>query len=204
MHPRVFEAFETICAPLRVTGRVLEIGASPGHRPLLEMAALRTAAERVGVGLDGAAETAGYRIVVANAHDLSRFADGWFELVVCNSVLEHDPRFWLTVVEARRVTAPGGWMVFGAPAFGAMDSVPGARTIKRLARLPFVGARWSGARNALQASSATLGLHDFPGDYYRFSEQAMADVVLADLESVTTRLILEPPRVIGAGRKPRP
>jgi SAM-dependent methyltransferase len=202
MHRKIFEAFEAICRPLGVTGRVLEIGASPHHQTLLDLPALRGAAERIGVGLDGPAAGAGHRILHADAHDIALFADGAFDLVLCNSMLEHDPHFWLTLAEARRVAAPGGFLMFGVPGYAAMGTVPGQSTIAGLARIPLLGRRWRAAREALAASSATLGVHDFPGDYYRFSEQAMAEVLLEGLADVQTRIVLAPPRVLGWGRKP--
>lgn len=202
MHPRVFQEFETICAAFAITGRVLEIGASPRHQSLLTMRSLHAASERLGVGLDGDAAGPGFRIINADAHDLSMFADGNFDLVLCNSMMEHDPQFWLTAAEARRVAASRAWLVFGVPGFGRMGTVPRTSTIRFLSRLPLIGASWRRALTALQASSPTLGLHEYPGDYYRFSEFAMAQVLLAGLEAVETRLIMEPPRVIGIGRKP--
>ena len=54
----------------------------------------------------------------------------------------------------------------------------------------------------LSASSVTLGVHDFPGDFYRFSEQALAQVILQGLTDTSTRVLLAPPRVLGWGRKP--
>ncbi len=201
MDALIFAAFEALCAPLGVSGAVLEIGASPLHPSLLAMPCLAGAAERIGVGLDGAAETPGWRIEQADAHDLSRFGDGRFALVLCNSMLEHDPRFWLTLAEARRVLAPGGWLVLGVPGYGAMGTVPGAGLVRRLARLPWLGRRWRPAMEALAASSVTLGLHHFPGDYYRFSAAALREVLLEGLEAVETQTLMLPPRVLGRGRK---
>ena len=202
MHPKVFEAFDRLLAPLAITGEVLEIGASPDHRSLLTLPVLARAARRIGVGGDGAGVGEGYEIVAGDVNRLAAFADGAFDLVVCNATLEHDPRFWLLLAEARRVTRSGGWQAFGAPGFAAMGSVPGTRQIRRLAALPWIGRRWRAAAEALEASSATLGQHDFPGDYYRFSEQAMAEVILEGLEQTRTLLVMNPPRVLGLGRKP--
>ena len=198
----MYDAFNTICGNLVVTGRVLEIGASPNHPTLLDLPSLRNATERIGIGLDGMAVRPGYRILMADAHDLSMFPDSHFALVLCNAMLEHDPYFWRTLEEAHRVTASGGWLVFGVPGYGAMGSVPGQRVIARLARLPWIGRRWRAIMEVLSASSVTLGVHDFPGDFYRFSEQALAQVILQGLTDTSTRVLLAPPRVLGWGRKP--
>lgn len=204
MHPSVFNAFDEICGKLSVPGTVLEIGASPQHQTLLALPALRGAAQRIGVGLDGAAEGDGYKILQMNSHDLSAFADGAFQLVLSNSMLEHDGHFWLTLQEAHRVTAPGGHILIGVPSFGRMGEIPTRKLLRILKKLPLIGRHWQDASRAVDAASLTLGLHEFPRDYYRFSEQAMTDVLLDGMEIISTRLILSPPRVIGLGRKKRP
>jgi hypothetical protein len=201
MHPVVFEAFERLCSGLSIRGRVLEIGASPHHQTLLTMPALVRATERIGIGLDGAAEGEGYSIRRGNAHDLSEFADGSFELVLSNSMLEHDPKFWLSTAEARRITAPGGYLAVGVPSYAEMGAVPALRLLRKVSRLPLFGRPWHHALEASEASSLTLGLHNFPGDYYRFSEQAMRDVILESMDVIATNVLLQPPRVIGLGRK---
>src|SRR5258708_38114803 len=115
MQAAIFQAFDTLCAGLAINGRVLEIGASPEHHTLLTMPSLANATERIGVGLDGSTQANAYSIRQASAHDLSTFADGAFQLVLSNSMLEHDPRFWLSVAEAKRVTAPSGYLIVGVP-----------------------------------------------------------------------------------------
>jgi ubiquinone/menaquinone biosynthesis C-methylase UbiE len=202
MHPVIFETFEKMCAPLAIRGRVLEMGASRHHQSLLTMLALKQAVERIGIGLDGAMEGEGHSIRHGNANDLSAFADGSFELVLSNSMLEHDPKFWLSIAEARRVTTPGGYLAVGVPAYGAMGAVPARRLYRRLSRLPLIGARRRQEFAASAASSLTLGIHNFPGDYYRFSEQAMRDVIFEGMEVISTDMLFQPPRVFGLARKP--
>lgn len=38
-----------------------------------------------------------------------------FDLIVCNSVLEHIPKFWLAVAEMQRILAPGGIVWVSVP-----------------------------------------------------------------------------------------
>lgn len=45
--------------------------------------------------------------VVASGHELP-IEDASAEVVVCTEVLEHDPAFWLTLAEVRRILRPGG------------------------------------------------------------------------------------------------
>jgi hypothetical protein len=47
----------------------------------------------------------------------------------------------------------------------------------------------------------TFAVH-YRFDYYRFSEQAMRDVFLEGMEDVHVFPMLQPPRIIGHGRKP--
>ena len=200
MHPIVYRQFIALCQDLPVSGAVLEIGASPHHPTLLGMPSLQRAASRIGVGLDGDHDGDGYVIRQMNSHDLSAFADASFDLVLSNAMLEHDPRFWLTLGEAYRVLKPGGWMMLGVPGFGGMGTVPGSQLWRQFAGSSQEGRAWS---EAVGASSLTLGVHNYPADYYRFSEQAMRDVLLDGLVDLDVSVIMQPPRVIGRGRKPQ-
>lgn len=202
MHDEVYTAFERLCRPLAITGKVLEIGASPFHQSLLTLPCLSRASGRIGVGLDGAFKGPAYEIRQMNAHALTDFDDGAFQLVLSNSMLEHDPQFWLTLAEARRVTARGGHLALGVPGYVSMGTTPLRKLFRKLVRLPLVGHRWRDISTALDASSLTLGIHDYPGDYYRFSTQAMAEVLLAGMVDVTVQTVLSPPRILGIGRKP--
>jgi len=53
------------------------------------------------------------------------FEDGSYDLVTASSVLEHDPEFWLTVAEMRRVVKPGGHLYINAPSNGHYHPHPG-------------------------------------------------------------------------------
>jgi SAM-dependent methyltransferase len=203
MHPLLYNEFEAICSTLAITGRVLEIGASLDHPLLLKLPALRSASQRIGVGSGPAHLGDGFELLQADANNLTCFADNSFELTISNATLEHDARFWLTAAEMLRVTEPRGWVLLGAPGFGAMGSVPVSWLVKKLSQMPFIGHHGQCSREALEASAPTLGLHYFPSDYYRFSEHAMADVLLDGLEDKQVRQIMTPPRIIGLGRKPR-
>lgn len=75
------------------------------------------AEERIGVDLEHAHEGPGWAIVQANAHDLPQEWERRFDLVMCNAMLEHDPEFWLTLSEIRRVAAPGALVVIGTPGY---------------------------------------------------------------------------------------
>jgi SAM-dependent methyltransferase len=206
MHAEVFRTFERICAGLAVTGPALEIGVAAGQPALLDLPSLSGAARRIGVGLDPPFAAPGYEVLQRNAHDLSAFGDASFEIVLSNSMLEHDPHFWRSLAEMRRVLQPEGWLVIGVPGFAAMGTLPAARLTRRLlrqlARSPIGGRKAAEAIVALDASAPTLGLHPFPSDYYRFSAAAVAEVLLEGMREVRIERVLAPPRFVGIGRKP--
>jgi SAM-dependent methyltransferase len=177
---------------------VLEVGASPYHRCLLEMDALRGATERIGIGLEEPVERSGYTIIQGSANDMAQFEDNRFEAVLCNATLEHDPRFWEAIGEMKRVCQPGGLLVIGVPGYSRYGiekltrplfaGIPLIRKVPWLRRLGF----WT----------LTIGLHDSPGDYYRFSPQAVREVFFEGMLEVQVTRIMVPPQLIGSGIVP--
>ena len=210
MHPRVYRAFERVCAERGAGGQVLEIGAVPDETSLLNMRALAGAASKTGLNLDGPYSFGGYEIVQGNANDMACFESGSFDTVLCNAVLEHDPFFWKTLAEIRRVTKPGGLVVIGAPGYrelwkGRLIRSQGAAPARggRESWLNALGRRLSACRlfDLLINATPTFRVHNEPGDYYRFSLQAFRDVFFGGMRDVRVRSILLPPRLIGSGLK---
>ena len=195
MHPRIFAEFDAICRDRKAGGDVLEIGAMPAPDTLLALPSLSGARSKLGVNLSPAATFGGFAIVRANANDLREIAGQSFDTVLSNSVLEHDPLFWRTIAEIRRVARPGALIVLGVPGF---TKLPIERTFRRIARIPGLGSWLDG----LAASTLVLQRHPAPQDYYRFSPEAMRDVLLAGLERIEIRTPMMPPRVVGAGVVP--
>jgi SAM-dependent methyltransferase len=195
VHPRIFAEFDAICRERKAGGDVLEIGAMPAPDTLLALPSLAGARSKLGVNLAPAAEFGGFRIVRADANDLGEIADGSFDTVLSNSVLEHDAFFWRTLAEIRRVARSRALIVLGVPGF---TKLPIERVLRRLARVPGLGSRLGG----LAASTLVLQRHPAPEDYYRFSPEAMRDVFLSGLEEIEIRTPMIPPRVVGAGIVP--
>lgn len=201
MSPAVYRAFEEICRGETIVGPVLEVGAVPGPDSLLELAALSGIPAKTGLNQESFPSTDTIRMVTGNANRMDMFPDGAFGCVVCNATLEHDARFWETLAEIRRVVAAGGLVVIGVPGFRGMGpaflapprSLTG-RAIRLLAALT--------RADALLAGTVTLGEHFFPGDYYRFTEQAVREVFLEGLVEPRCRWVMTPPRIIGWARKP--
>jgi SAM-dependent methyltransferase len=201
MSPAVYAAFEEICRGESIAGPVLEVGAVPGGESLLQLPALAGIPGKTGINMEGVASTGTIRMVIGNANRMEMFPDNAFGCVLCNATLEHDARFWLSLAEIRRVVAPGGLVVIGVPGFRGMGPdflAPPRSLVGRAIRLLTALTR----ADALLAGTVTLGEHRFPGDYYRFTEQAMREVFLEGLVEPRCRWVMTPPRIIGWARKP--
>lgn len=167
------------------------------------MGALGNAQERIGINLDGPYEFQGVQILKGNANSMTVFTDNQFDAVLCNATLEHDAQFWKTVEEIRRVTKPGGLIVIGVPGYKRHNF---ARWQEAIGRLPIIRrfAAASGWYDLLIRSTPVLHVHAAPGDYYRFSSQAIREVFLNGLDDIAVHEFMTPPRLIGVGRKPQP
>jgi SAM-dependent methyltransferase len=191
MHKTIHQAFERICSERNAGGAVLEVGAKPSVKTLLAMKCLENAREKVGINLNPAATFADFAVVQGNANDMSIFPDNRFDTVLCNAMLEHDKFFWKTISEIYRVTRRGGLVVLGVPAF---VTLPVNRLLDaKPLQIPIL--------RRLYQSTLTYKVHNAPGDYYRFSRQAVEEVLLAGMNNTQIEVIKLPPRIIGSGIK---
>ncbi|NBP52408.1 MAG: methyltransferase domain-containing protein, partial [Actinobacteria bacterium] len=169
---------------------------TPGDDTLLCLPSLRGAESRIGINLDGPHRHRDFEIVRGDANAMHCFPDAIFDTVLCNATLEHDSRFWLTLAEIRRVARQGAVIAIGVPTF---DRLPSDTRLRRLLAIPGV-PRWIRVpREALHCSTLTLQVHEYPGDYYRFSPQAVREVFCEGLRDVAVETLLVPPRSIGSG-----
>lgn len=167
--------------------RILEVGAMP-KVTMLSMPEL-AGCERVGIDLECEGEGEGWRVLRMNANRMD-FDDASFDAVISNAMLEHDPRFWLSAGEMRRVLRPGGFMAVGVP--GVVNPFP--RTRRLIRKVPLVGdvGRWA----------PTLATHMNPHDFYRFTKHSMREIILEGLDRVAVRSLLLGTRILGWGWKP--
>jgi ubiquinone/menaquinone biosynthesis C-methylase UbiE len=198
MHPKVYQEFEKICSERKIGGAVLEVGAVPDDTSLLTMKSLKAVREKIGINLAGPHRYKDFYIVQGNANNMTCFEDDKFDVVLCNAVFEHDKFFWKTVAEMRRVTKPGGLAVIGAPGYATLPIEKYLHFFTaKLSRVFTSVERW-----CFNNATATLHVHDFPGDYYRFSVQTFKEVFFEGMQDVHISSLMVPPRIIGSGVKP--
>jgi ubiquinone/menaquinone biosynthesis C-methylase UbiE len=163
------------------------------------MKSLQQASTKTGIDLDGPHEYRDFKIVKGNANSMDCFQDNQFDAVLCNAVLEHDKYFWKTLYEIKRVTKPGGLVVIGVPGFAKLR---GEKVKAIWSQMPLV-RRLHAHRylNMLFNSTVTYEIHNWPGDYYRFSPQAVREVFLEGLEQTEVRSVMLPPRLFAIGTK---
>ena len=201
MSPEVFQEFELILSSRSCGDRVLEIGAVPTSDSLLNIRSLASASELIGINLDGGESyTFGegelrnqFKLIKANANEMTCFNDDRFDTILCNSVLEHDKYFWKTIAEIRRVAKPGGLIVIGSPGYDQLENVV-LRGVPEKNRI-----HWLNHFKKNYPGTPTLHVHNWPGDYYRFSPQSYKDIIFAGMRDVEVYSILVPPRIIGIG-----
>lgn len=199
MYPKVYQAFERICSERKVGGAVLEVGAVPDDTSLLTMKSLKKVQEKIGINLDGPHIYNDFYIVQGNANNMTCFENGRFDAVLCNSVLEHDKFFWKTIAEMKRVTKRGGIIVIGAPAYTMLTIEKYLHFfIAQLGRVFPSVERWF-----FNNATVTFRVHNFPGDYYRFSPQAFTEVFFEGMQDIRISSLMVPPRIIGSGVKPK-
>jgi SAM-dependent methyltransferase len=199
MHPRIYQEFEKICTERPIRGSVLEIGALPSDESLLTMRSLDHVTSKIGIDLNEPREYKDFKILQGNSNAME-FADNSFDAVLCCSTLEHDKFFWKTVAEIKRVTKPGGLVAINVPGFTKLR----AEKVKGLwGRMPLVRQlKQNSYLNLLFTGTLTYEVHNWPGDFYRFSPQAVREVILDGLERTEVRTIMWPPRIMGIGIKP--
>lgn len=196
MHPEIRSHFDLLCRRHKAGGVVLEVGATGSPDTLLTIPALSSVTRKVGLNMEAQTALPGVEMVTADANAMTMFADGTFDVVLCNSMLEHDRNFWLSIAEMRRVLRSGGLMMIGVPAFTARRLL-----LPRLASA--AGRIWKTRKLAgVAASSPVLAVHRYPADYYRFGVDAVRDVFFAGMDLVSIDEVMTPPRLIGVARRP--
>jgi hypothetical protein len=140
------------------------------------------------IGLGGGVQLEGVTSHASHPHDMrGLFADGSVGTVISNKALAHDPMFWQTVDEIRRVLVPGGLASFVTPCFSKAPNEAGVIAVGRKG-------------NPVADVTVTYRVHASP-DFWRISPQAMKNVILAGFDVQEVRVKMMPPYVFGVGIK---
>ena len=158
MSPKVFEAFAKIVAKFYVDkypATVLEVGAAawtllsiPSFEHSRKVALNAQKFQKI------PSELAACQLVVGNSNSLE-FADQEFDCIMSSSVLEHDKYFWKSVEEIYRVLKPGGIFIVGVPIYMTLP-------------IDYMNTTLTFKRHGIA----------YNADFYRFSEQAVREVIL--------------------------
>jgi len=216
MDIKIYKEFEHICSSLNVGGAILEVGAVPSEMSLLNMKCLKNVKEKIGINLDGPYNYNDFQIIKCNANDMKIFEDDRFDTVLCNATLEHDKFFWKTISEIKRVTKSGGVIIIGLPGYTELSigylikkihfiSQYLKRRRDRITQKPQNSSLISLGINYLGnicSITPTFKIHNYPGDYYRFSVQTFKEVFFDGMYNVNIYTIMVPPRIIGSGIMP--
>ena len=216
MHPEVFQHFNQLLAQKNVGDHVLEIGAVLTPSSLLNLPAFRDVSMRVGINLNRSGHypqdatkpvddnDSEFTVIAGNANHMDCFEDNQFDTIICNAVFEHDKFFWRTMDEVRRVGKPNALVVVGVPGYDDPKNIQ-LQTIKDKLRYrvnfssrEFLN-RFGRLSDKFLPGTLTVPVHNCPGDYYRFSPQAMEQVILEGMKNVEVVSIQVPPRIVGFG-----
>lgn len=219
MHPEVFQSFNRLLAEKGVGDHVLEIGAVLTPNSLLNLPVFRESSTRLGINLnrsgkypDDATKPVkdtqnlcnSFTVIEGNANHMDCFDDNQFDTIICNAVFEHDKFFWRTMDEVRRVGKPNALVVVGVPGYDEPENIH-LETLKDKIRyyLNFGSRnllnRLGGLADKFFPGTLTVPIHNCPGDYYRFSPQALRQVIFEGMKDVEIFSIQIPPRIVGMG-----
>lgn len=189
MHPKVNDRFQKLAEKYELQGAFLEIGVTDRDSAILSGDYFAGRPERFATNLTEkeileADETA-IHLVRCNSNNMAGvFDDGHFNTILSNNVIENDKYFWRSLDEMKRILAPGGILVIGAPAY-----VP-SNTLKRdIENMP------------LHKTTVTMDVQPGP-DYWRFSRLAFGEVLCEGLEILEITVTGRVPMMIAVARKP--
>src|SRR6266511_933703 len=164
MSPDVHSAFERMVDRLfasRPPSSVMEVGAS--HEPLLDIPRFgqaRRVALNIAFKEKARAKLKDCELIEANGNSIPLEGEQ-FDCIVSSSTLEHDRAFWRTVAEVRRLLRRGGVFIVGVPIYMELPT-------------------------DIWRATLTFAVHGkrYNADFYRFSEQAVREVLLEGFELV--------------------
>lgn len=182
----VADCYNYIISKLKPTGKIFSVGDSALPHAILNLPYFRENIDKIDpVGLNLPGQGIGvfehFEVKAGNAHHVE-YDDETFDCVVSFMMLEHDPEFWMSLSEMRRVLKKGGLMIIGIPGYvpeptiKSSDFTSGSGTI-------------------------TYETHGNP-DCYRFSPHWCEYVAFNKFENIEINMVKLPVRLITSGYKP--
>ena len=189
----IVDIYDQILEEVAPIGKVLGVGESASKTSIFNYPYFikrRLETECVGINIDksGCGINEHFRIFYGTSHAI-QYPSDHFDCVISCMHLEHDPKFWLSLLEMKRVLKTDGIFYVAVPAFVSDDEYT-------LDEMAIGGHRGNG--------TITYELHGNP-DCYRFSPHWITTVAFPSEEfsDVIVTLAKVPPRLIITGRKRR-
>jgi SAM-dependent methyltransferase len=165
---------DLVLRKLNYIGRYMAIGDSIGSKAILSAPYIlenrdRITAEGVNIQPEACGRWNHMVIHEGNAHDM-KWPGQTFDVVLCCMMLEHDPHFWKTLSEARRILRPGGIFIAAVPTYLGEES---------------------------KEATSCYKVHGL--DFYRFGMHAIHNVIMEGFVDINAYIYGSPPRVLAHG-----
>jgi len=185
--------YREICTQFDMSGSILEIGCGPSEYTVLNMDILKDAKFKVGINLQHYTHYEHFHVIECNSNDMhDLFDDNTFDVIFSICVLEHDKYFWKSLEEIRRVIKPGGLFLLAVPALA--NNMNMCKYV--------IDEHKEQIKNMdILNSTLTYCVHNAPGDYWRFTEQAYKEILLEGFIDIEYSLFLMPPIIVGYGTR---
>lgn len=175
---------------LNYIGNYLALGDSIGSHAILSSPYIIENKDRiVAMGVNKQLEATGpwrhMNIYHGDANSMSYIQSGSQDVVLCCMMLEHDRFFWKTLSEVRRVLRPGGIFLLTVPVYLVND------------REELVDIRIALTEN--RDKTSCYRVHG--EDYYRFSLDSIAEVLMEGFVDKHLVLYQDPPRALCYGTR---
>ncbi len=169
-------------------GKILSVGDSARPHAILNMPYFRENKDKIdSQGLNIDKKHCGtynhFTVHHGDGNTMTQYKDEEFDCVLSFMMMEHNPKFWLSLSEMKRVLKKGGLLIVAVPGFHKSCQMPAYED--SLDKYPM---------------STVYGLHGHP-DCYRFSPHFLMYVVFEDFAEQKVYDVLRPPRLVGIGYK---
>ena len=183
----IAQVYNSVIAKVAPVGRILAVGDSNREHAILNMKYFQDNKDKIqSIGININKEHCGqfrhFSIEYCDAHKMT-FADEHFDCVISVMMLEHDPEFWLSVAEMKRVLKTKGSLIVAVPGY-INDSTTNLTSRKF----------------HLGNGTTVYESHGDP-DCYRFGLHFFEYYLLRDMHDTAVFHSKLPPRLIGIGYK---